>query len=200
MRGTAFEFDVFISHAWDPDDAGRDNHARAKRLNARLQSLGLKTWFDDERTEGLNLKRMAEGIEGSVVSLVCVTRRYMEKVSESAGNNCKFEFEYALNKRTTLNMLPVVMEASMTDTSRWNGTLGMVLGRVIYHKLTSDDDAEFDHAVTAIAAAIRKKVEKLLPNELQAAAGAASVARDRRRASWRACNKLVRLLRVSGVG
>ncbi len=33
----AFPYDVFISHAWDKDDEGRDNHDRAKRLNAGLQ-------------------------------------------------------------------------------------------------------------------------------------------------------------------
>jgi hypothetical protein len=29
----AFPYDVFISHARDRDDKGRDNHERAKRLN-----------------------------------------------------------------------------------------------------------------------------------------------------------------------
>jgi hypothetical protein len=56
------------------------------------------------------------------------------------------EFEYAYRRRTPLNMLPVVMEESMTDTSQWNGSLGIVLGSHLYYKLTSDADAEFDDA------------------------------------------------------
>jgi hypothetical protein len=44
----AYQYDVFISDAWDEDDDGRDNHARAKRLNEGLQKLKVKTWFDDE--------------------------------------------------------------------------------------------------------------------------------------------------------
>jgi hypothetical protein len=108
IRG-AYEYDVFISHAWDEDDEGRDNHARAKRLNEGLQKLKVKTWFDDEQMQGNILQRMAEGIKRSAVVLICVTRKYMEKVDQNTGN-CKLEFNYAYKKRTPLCMLPVVME------------------------------------------------------------------------------------------
>ena len=74
IRG-AYAFDVFISHAWDDDDEGRDNHARAKRLNEGLQRLGVKTWFYDEQMQGNILQRMAEGIERSAVVLICVSRK-----------------------------------------------------------------------------------------------------------------------------
>jgi hypothetical protein len=99
IRG-AYEYDVFISYASDRDDEGRDNHARAKRLNEGLQKLKVKTWFDDEQMQGNILQRMAEGIQRSAVALICVTRKYMEKVAQDGSNNCKFEFEYATKKRT----------------------------------------------------------------------------------------------------
>jgi len=169
---SVFPYSVFISHTWDKDDMGRDNHARAKKLNESLQHLGLTTWFDDEQMRGNILLKMAKGIEGSAVILICVTRRYMEKVAEDADNNCKFEFEYALNKRTTLNMLPIVMEESVADTSEWRGSLSMTLGRHLYRKLTTDIDADFDDAVTVIAAEIREMIQpqKVLANEMQFAA------------------------------
>jgi hypothetical protein len=126
IRG-AYEYDIFISHAWDEDDEGRDNHARAKRLNEGLQKLKVKTWFDDEQMQGNILQRRAEGIERSAVVLICVTRKYMEKVAQDTGN-CQLEFNYAHKKRTPLCMLPVVMEESMTDTAAWDGVLDMVLG------------------------------------------------------------------------
>ena len=116
-RKSVFPYSVFISHTWDKDDMGRDNHARAKQLNESLQRLGFTTWFDDEQMRGNILLKMAMGIEVSAVILICVTRRYMEKVTEDADNNCKIEFEYALDKRMTLNMLPIVMEESVADTS-----------------------------------------------------------------------------------
>jgi len=156
-----FPYDVFISHTWDKDDEGRDNHARAKQLNESLRRLGFTTWFDDEQMRGNYLLKMVEGIEGSAVILICVTRRYMEKVAEDADNNCKFEFEYALNKRMTLNMLPIVMEDSMLDTSKWHGSLCMTLGRHRYCKLTTNDDSDFDDAVDAIALRIRESRERI---------------------------------------
>jgi len=171
VRGV-FPYDVFISHTWDKDDEGRDNHARATRLNARLQGLGFKTWFDNEQMRGNILQSVTKGIEGSAVILICVTRRYMEKVKEDADNHCKFEFEYALTKRTTLNMLPIVMEASMTNTSYWDGTLCMTLGRHLYYKLASDLDLEFEVAVKDIAVTIRRMMEpqQVFENEQQDAA------------------------------
>jgi hypothetical protein len=47
-----FPFDVFISNARDKDDKGRDNQVLAKRLNAGLKRLGMKTWFDDDQRQG----------------------------------------------------------------------------------------------------------------------------------------------------
>jgi hypothetical protein len=156
-----FPYDVFISHTWDTDDDGRDNHARAKRLNTGLQSVGLNTWFDEDQMQGNIMNRMSQGISGSAVVLICVTRRYMEKVSQEAGNNCKLEFEFATQRRTDAFMVPVVMENSMTDTSKWNGSLGLVLGRHLYHRLTIDTNNEFDKSVSEIAAAVRKKQPKI---------------------------------------
>ena len=163
-----FPYDVFISHTWDMDDEGRNNHQRAKRLNDRLQCLGIKMWFENEQMHGDTLQRMAEGIERSLVVLICVTRRYMEKVAQVEDNNCKLEFNWAVHKRTTLNLLSVVMENSMQNTQEWNGTLGMTLGVHLYHKLVSNVDVEFDDAVNGIVAAIQKKFETqtVLANEL----------------------------------
>ncbi len=157
----AFLFDVFISHAWDEDDNGRDNHVRVRRLNAGLQRSGLKTWFDEDQMllhmQGNTRNSFSQGIGGSAVVLICVTRRYMEKVSQEAGSNCKLEFEYATQRRTDALMMPVVMEESMTNTSQWDGSLGLVLGRHLYHNLTSDVDDEFDKTVHEIAAAVRRR-------------------------------------------
>jgi hypothetical protein len=173
IRG-AYEYDVFISHAWNEDEEGRDNHTRAKRLNEGLQKLKVKTWFDDEQMQGNILQRMAEGIQRSAVALICVTRKYMEKVAQDGSNNCKFEFEYATKKRTPLCMLPVVMEESMKDTAAWDGVLCMVLGNHLYCELTSDIDADFNYAVARIAESVGKMLQKALPNEMQSAASAMS--------------------------
>jgi len=48
----------------------------------------------------------------------------------------------------------------------------MTLGRHLYRKLTTDVDADFDDAVTVIAAEIRDTIQpqKVLANEMQCAA------------------------------
>ena len=169
----AFPFHVFISHAWGSPPA-YDNHRRAKRLSEGLQRLGLRTWFDDDRMHGNTYDRMAEGIEGSAVVVVCVTREYMEKVAKHGNDNCKLEFHYAYNKRTILNMLPVVMEEGMAKPAEWSGSLGLKMSNELYYKLVSDEDVAFNEAVEKIAAAVRRKIDALLPSEIRAVASAMS--------------------------
>ena len=74
----------------------------------------------------------------------------MEKVAKDAKNNYKFEFEYALNKRTTLKKLSIFMEESMANTSKWHRSLSMTLGRHLYRKITTNVDVDFDNVVTVI--------------------------------------------------
>jgi hypothetical protein len=132
----------------------------------------LDAWFHDEQMQGNIRQRMAEGIERSAVVLICVSRKYMERVKMDGSNNCKLEFEYADRKRTPLCMLPIVMEGSMIDTATWDEVLGLVLGSYSSCPLTSDVDANFDCAVAKIAESVDKMLHKALPNEMQSAARA----------------------------
>ena len=130
----AFPFDVYISHAWGPAPA-HATHQRAKLLSAGLERRGLKPWLDHDQMQGNTLERMAEGIEGSAVVLICVTREYMDKVAQEGNDNCKLEFEYAYRKRTRFNKLPavaMVMEESLANPAEWRGSLGLALGSHLY--------------------------------------------------------------------
>jgi len=169
LRGT-FLYDVFISHTLDKDDAGRDNHARTKRLKDSLERLGVAACFGEEHSQGNNLQRKAKCIEDSAVILICVTRQYMERVAENASNNCRLEFEHALHKRDTLNMLPIIMEESMINNSQWHGSLSMILGQCRCQTLTSD--VNFEDSVKDIAVAIRRMIEpqQVFANEQHGAA------------------------------
>ena len=111
------------------------------------------------------MKRIAEGIEGSAVVVVCVTREYMGKVAKDGNDNCKIVFEYAYTKRGVDNMLPVVMEESMCKTAEWHGSVGLTLGNQLYCKLVDDEDAAFETAVHKIADGIRDRQHVLLPTE-----------------------------------
>lgn len=130
--------DVFLTHDWGLDQA---NHRFIRQINNSLKLLGLRTWFDDERMEGDTVEKMTRGIDNARLIVVFVTRRYMNKVDgENARDNCKLEFKYAANRKTSRKMLAVVRESDMRDTASWIGHLGMVLGSSLYVEFTDSDD------------------------------------------------------------
>ena len=81
--------DVFITHDWGKE-LDMDNHARVARVNEGLKALGLLTWFDSEKMKGNIKDQMTAGIDRASCVIVCVTRRYCEKVAgNNAEDNCK---------------------------------------------------------------------------------------------------------------
>ncbi|EGD78986.1 hypothetical protein PTSG_11812 [Salpingoeca rosetta] len=132
------EFDVFLTHDWGVDGEGRNNHDRVAMVNTMLKAYGFNTWFDEERMSGHIVQQMCKGIDGSQVVLVFVTKRYISKVNAEHDDNCKKEFNYAVMRRTTTRMIPIVMEDAALDTRKWEGPLGMELGSHLYVRMTSD--------------------------------------------------------------
>eukprot|EP00794_Sanderia_malayensis_P011111 gene11111-12281_t len=135
----AEETDFFLSHDWGTDEIGRANHARVSKINSMLQELGFDTWFDQDMMSGDIIHQMAAGIEKTKVVLVFVTKRYCEKVNAgSPGDNCELEFDHAVRVTKTNNMLAIVMESGMSDTSSWRGKVGMQLGNKLYVELSGN--------------------------------------------------------------
>ena len=134
-----YEFDIFLSHDWGTDEKMRDNHARVSELNTKLKERGLRTWFDNERMTGDIVAMMCDGVEKSAVFLSCITHRYVSKVASPNDDNCKAEFSHAVRRRTTRNMIPVVMEQRMRSTASWFGPVGMRLGDVLYVAMWDDE-------------------------------------------------------------
>jgi len=133
-----FEYHVFLTHEWGEDEQGRNNHGRVAKLNRYLQGRGLITWFDEDRLEGDIEEEMCEGIDKSQVVLVFVTKRYCDKVTgKDEADYCKKEFKYAVQRKK--NLIPIVMEDRMRDTSQWAGTIGMNLGSKKYKVLVQDE-------------------------------------------------------------
>ena len=121
------------------DELKRDNHARVSRINEILKAKGFRTWFDNDRMVGDIVAQMCDGVEKSAVFVSCVTARYVSKVASDKDDNCKAEFSHAVRKRTTKNMIPVVMEAGMRATTAWDGPVGMRLGDLLYVGMWDDD-------------------------------------------------------------
>lgn len=114
---------------------------RTSRLNDELQTLGAKTWFDQDRLSGDIVDEMCLGIEHSRIIIVCITELYIEKVRQvdRKNDNCKLEFKYASQNKSGF-IIPVVMEASCLNAESWKGPVGMVLSNVLYENFSNDSN------------------------------------------------------------
>eukprot|EP00043_Microstomoeca_roanoka_P001323 m.32170 g.32170 ORF g.32170 m.32170 type:complete len:339 (+) comp10756_c0_seq1:217-1233(+) len=133
-------YDVFLTHDWGVDSKGRDNHDRVAMINNMLKMVGFDTWFDEERMTGHIVQQMCNGIDNSKAVLVFVTTRYLAKVNSEDDDNCKKEFTYAVRRKTTKNMIPIIMEDAARDTREWQGPVGMELGSHLYVRMTDDKE------------------------------------------------------------
>ena len=99
--------------------------------------------------EGNIVKQMCAGIDKSVVCVVFITRRYVQKVaSDNNADNCKKEFEYTDRRLTAKRMISVVMEEYGSDAEEyrqpenWEGPVGMSLGGNLYIDMSHDTEGD----------------------------------------------------------
>ena len=99
--------------------------------------------------EGNIVKQMCAGIDKSVVCVVFITRRYVQKVaSDNNADNCKKEFEYTDRRLTAKRMISVVMEEYGSDAAEyrqpenWEGPVGMSLGGNLYIDMSHDTEGD----------------------------------------------------------
>jgi hypothetical protein len=153
--------DIFLTHDWGIDELGRPNHDRVATINKELKSLGFITWFDSEKMTGDVVDQMVSGINHTSVVLVFITQRYMEKVNGSnANDNCRKEFKYAAQKKSSTKMIPVVMEPRMKDIlGNWDGLIQMELGNILYVDFSNDND--FQSAIQQLKAEILSRTNPL---------------------------------------
>lgn len=114
---------LFLSHAWDVDEAGRSCHARVKDIATRLRVHGYDVWLDDdELMHGHIDAAMAQGIEHCDVFIAFLTRAYCVKVQAglcdaTRRDNCAKEWNCAMSRHKRI--VPVLMDASMRCTEHW---------------------------------------------------------------------------------
>ena len=59
-------------------------------------------------------------------------------------DNCKYEFTYAMNQLGSQNMIPVIMETDMKNSSKWRGELGAALGSMLFIDLSDHTDTDIN--------------------------------------------------------
>lgn len=145
---------LFPSHNWGE---GGLNHRRVKLVVDAFKKAGKPCFFDEEQLKSNHIaKVLCTGIDESVVFLAFITEAYVAKVAAGAGANktdwCEFEFTYIVDGRKH-EMIPVVMEEAMLETSVWRGPVKGHLGGMMYIDFTSDD--KLDACVAQICDRIR---------------------------------------------
>jgi hypothetical protein len=153
-----FKFHAFLTHTWVKDSLGRPNHARVKRVFEGLRSLGLTSWFDDEKMQDDVVQQMIGGIDESACIVVFVTEAYMQKVgSGNRADNCFKEFDYAYRKKPN-QMIAVPMEPSCLNPNDWTGRINMALGGLLYKaKFSDDDEISFNENIRVLFNEILRK-------------------------------------------
>jgi len=139
------KLDCFLTHNWGQDSKGRDNHERVARMNNALKGAGKKTWFDEERLTGNVVQQITTGIQNTEKVVVFVTRMYMKKLEvEDRPEFCRDEFLLAFRTLNPQDVIPVVMEPEMLDTTTWTGPLAFSAGQLLY--IDFSEDSKFDEA------------------------------------------------------
>ncbi len=126
------------------DGEHRDNHKRVTRLNEALRAANLTTWIDEEHQSSTANspaslhQSMSSGIDSSTKVLICITKRYMDKVAGKMGANdsCRKEFEYSARRKGLDHIIPVVMEKQCNNVEEWYGPLGLSLANSHYLDFT----------------------------------------------------------------
>jgi endonuclease YncB( thermonuclease family) len=150
----------FLSHNWGEN---KTNHENVKNINDALKKRGLNTWFDESKIDGNVRFKMAEGIDNTKCVVVFITNDYRNKVNSlDMKDNCKYEFTYAMNQLGSQNMIPVVMEPEMKETSKLKGELGAALGSMLYIDFTNiiDIEKKYDELYKRIQKVIRRESRK----------------------------------------
>lgn len=164
-------WDTFLSHDWRT----KGNHAKVMRIANELHKKHcISSWIDAEHLRGGVLaRRIIRGIDQSRVFVCFLTESYCEKVAAENKDNdrafgdwCFVEFHGALNLKTTKYMLPVVMEKSLLDTTKWQSPLirGVLSGKT-YVDMTSITAASIDVLAKRIHAILHNKIAKSPPEK-----------------------------------
>ena len=139
---------IFISHTWNKDKSGRNNHKRCRILCDLLKNKGYTIWFDHYDMGRDVDNSITTAIDNCKVFLVCLTSAYCDKINAAVktnkiNDNCFKEWNYAIYRNKII--MPVIMERDMLYSYvNKEGIINMYLNSLIYFDISSDDYANND--------------------------------------------------------
>ena len=153
------KYDVFLTHDWGAEGKNNANHLCVMNVCERLEKKHIKSWLDHVRMENNVHETMIEGIDASSVVVVFITPRYIDKVGgTNAGDNCKFEFNYASRMKTATKMLGVIMDGSIRNPRTWKGPVGFILGGDIYVDCVAEEEESMTAQIEELYSRIVSKL------------------------------------------
>jgi len=151
------KYHTFCTHNWGKN---RRNHEEVVAIAGELQRIGVATWIDEEEMSGRVTATMCRGIDDSATFTVFITEEYITKVAGTGRNkerdNCLKEFEYAESRKGSGVMIAVVMEPTMSDTSKWLGPVGANLSGKMHIR-------GWGRTAREVAQEVASEVERLIP-------------------------------------
>ena len=138
---------IFLSHAWGLDCLERDNHTRCRELYTKMKESGYSMWFDEKNMRGNIDNSIIKGINNSKIILICLTKKYCDKINNAANNNlpndnCYKEWSYSLFRQKII--IPIIMEPIMNEIYTKNdGIIQMYLNNTMFIDFSNEINSNF---------------------------------------------------------
>ena len=146
--------DIFISHAWGFDELNRDNHKRCLEIYNKLSQRGFSVWIDESDMKTNIDLSIINGIDNAKIILLCLTKKYCDKINYSVYNNmpqdnCYKEWNYSIFRQKYI--IPILMEDQMKNVYvKEKGIIQMYLNNMLYIDASSDINKAVDEIINQL--------------------------------------------------
>lgn len=150
MNQIACDCDCFLSFYRGKDLIGRKNEERIAKLCVELKNRNLILCSEYAKDQKKNIDR-------SQCVLVFITEEYIKKANGDRGANdeIKIEFEYSLNAKSRVLMIPIAMDAVCKNKEAWRGPVSLLSNTI---PVNFQDDSLLKSAADELYRQITKRI------------------------------------------
>ena len=146
--------DIYISY----NSSDQTTQESVFLINNALKMRGIRTSLT--KNDGASLrdsKIISNDIENCKMVVLFITEQYIHNVAGvRAEDICRSEFVYALKRKETGMILPVIMESLLQNKDTWAGPVGSLLSSSSY--IDFSDGKEFEANVNELCTSILKRI------------------------------------------
>ena len=146
--------DIYISY----NSSDQTTQETVFLINNALKMRGIRTSLT--KNDGASLrdsKIISNDIENCKMVVLFITEQYIHNVAGvRAEDICRSEFVYALKRKETGMILPVIMESLLHNKDTWVGPVGSLLSSISFFDFSVGK--EFEANVNELCTAILKRI------------------------------------------